>query len=144
MQTTQAPKATPTHPATEDNSVIAGVTSTETPRVAPKPTPPKGKKTPANAPEVVKIAAAEAAATPEPTPAPEAKLPAKTILARKVVQAYADSTEGMDPVTRYTSALWIHHLPTGTDAQGRRWWPVGFPRPQRSDWSVKDHEPDAE
>lgn len=57
---------------------------------------------------------------------------AKQDLARKV--AMAAMNEATSEEDSKTVAAWIHHLPTGRNGQGQRWWPEGETRPDRSDW----------
>lgn len=63
----------------------------------------------------------------------DGKREAKQELARGVVVRAVTSVK-LSPEDQATVAAWIHHLPTGRDEDGRRWWPEGFARPDRSDW----------
>jgi hypothetical protein len=56
----------------------------------------------------------------------------KQSLARAV--AMAAMKEATTPEDARTIAAWIHHLPTGRNGEGQRWWPEGETRPDRSDW----------
>jgi hypothetical protein len=56
----------------------------------------------------------------------------KQSLARAV--AMAAMKEATTPEDAKTIAAWIHHLPTGRNGEGQRWWPEGILRPDRSDW----------
>jgi hypothetical protein len=63
----------------------------------------------------------------------DSKRDAKQALARGVVMRAVTGVK-LSPEDQATVAAWVHHLPTGRDEQGRRWWPEGFVRPDRSDW----------
>lgn len=103
-----APKA-PRAPRTTKRSPKPGVTNTV-------PAKPKTIELPEDKNE-------------QPTPTP--KRNAKQELARKVVEAVANL--GLSPEDAATAAQWLHHLPTGSDGEGR-YWPASLPRPNRSDW----------
>jgi hypothetical protein len=84
----------------------------------------------------------------EAAPEPKAqKRTAKQDLARRVAQAIAEAIQssqlegsaalaGFESLAELqaTAVAWVHHLPTGTDEAGKRWWPASAPRPDRSDW----------
>lgn len=129
-------------------------TPTTTPKAprARKPRPTQAVKDP------VQAAKATAKATPakadtkiklpedkneQSTPTP--KRTAKQDLARTVVEAVAGVFSDSIVLDRLASAgmtkadaekivsQWLHHLPTGSDGEGR-YWPASLPRPDRSDW----------
>lgn len=75
---------------------------------------------------------------------PVTRRDAKQDLARRVALAIAACLAWMpDDAMAYTiepaereaiTTAWVHHLPTGTDEEGHRWWPAEISRPDRSDW----------
>ena len=89
------------------------------------------------------------AEVPVETPGDEApaisKGAAKQDLARRVILAISLVFENADGSEAFMSAFgkdeaaeiaaaWVHHLPTGRDGDGKRWWGGVMPRPGRSDW----------
>jgi hypothetical protein len=115
----------------------------------PSPTPKPAKATPKPEPTAAQPAP-DTSATGTTGPVASAKpvavrRTAKQALARLVAQAIADSLANVkwrDDIlagmthedAAKTVSQWTHHLPTGTDEDGKRWWPATLPRPDRSDW----------
>lgn len=123
----------PSPPRTKKTSTApAALKAAANGKALPKPAAPK--------PTTPKKAAAKPTAKADPKPAaPKAPKPdvraEEQARTRKCVQAYADATEGFTAAQKQDAANRIHHLPTGKDESGARWWPTNLPRPQRSDWT---------
>jgi hypothetical protein len=77
-------------------------------------------------------------------PKPVTRRDAKQDLARRVAEAIGDMLLHLDGSEMAATideteraaitTAWVHHLPTGNDDEGARWWPSSLPKPDRSDW----------
>ena len=91
---------------------------------------------PTKAAAVAKIKDLKAKAAAKSAPATNGQDPraAKQAIARDLLDALALVIRKLSAADAQMAVNWFHHLPGGTDAQGKRYFPAGIPTPARSDW----------